>query len=667
MSKLIVLAGLMLSLSGTLACSDDDPPTALPPTATSSPTGTLPATTQATSIPSSSAIPTATATIVPTATAIPEENDSRPARAIAPLKVDDPQAFLSELSPGERSCLDDNDIGHEEIGQITRLTPGGSPDATAVIIGCLQDETVLRLFLTSLVGLTEPFSPETSSCIEEGLAPLDLRRLLVPSGTEDDPTNSLALGMIALNASVVCMNDDEWSTYAPRLGMQPEDRETTTCLFEELGGPAKLVEAMQAANLGEAEGFVSALEACGVETSPSTAAPDSVDQDGALIWKFTTGGWVLTAPVVVDGVVYVGSDDGSLYALAADTGEQLWSFATGDVIRSVPTVVDGTVYFGSNDNHLYALDAATGEELWRYETGDWVQYSPVVGNGKVYFPARGEYDRMVHAVDADTGEVVWVAEAPYPIDEGLAPTFHGDRVYAQGAEYGAFYVLDAASGEIAWQAEVGGYVESPPSVLDGVVYLTVINQAYAFEEATGELIWSVNTEEFPARDFPALVVDGIYYLAPSGYVYALDAATGERLWTYEAQELSTSPLVDDGVFYGASELAEYLFALDARTGEVVWTLSTEEFTSNALSVVDRVLYGQLSEGYVFAVDVTDGTDLPWQFETGGFHDVQYYAVRDGVVYAASPGNGVNALPAPTTDGTTRGTGPTPAATPMPSR
>ena len=328
------------------------------------------------------------------------------------------------------------------------------------------------------------------------------------------------------------------------------------------------------------------------------------------------------------------------------------------MIRSVPSVVDGAVHFGSNDNHIYALDAATGVELWRYDIGGWVQYSPVVNNGKVYFPARGEYDRTVHAVDAATGEPVWAAEPPYPIDERLTPTEHGNRVYAQGAEYGAFYALDAATGEIAWQAEVGGYVESTPTVLDGVVYLTVINQAYAFDEATGELIWSVNTEELPARDFPALVVDGIYYLTPSGYVYALDASTGEELWSYESYELSSASVVADGVLYGASRSAEYLFALDAITGEILWTTPTEDFPGYFPSVVDGVLYGQISEGFLFAVDTEDGTVIPWKFETGGFEDISHYVVSDGVVYAAGPGNGVNALTAPTRTAT-----PAPTAVP----
>ena len=639
MPKLILLVLALASLGAILACSRDEPAAA------------------ATAAPEATAKPTATAQ----PTAAPQKDEAGdvggdgstegmglPPNLLHPVAVDEPQAFLSGLSPGERFCLEEKGIDSEELSQTTGRSPGGSPEATLDIVNCLQDDTVLRLFLTTLVGQVEPFSRETSACIREGFVPIDMRGLLAPSIAGSTPENSLALAMVALNVSVVCMNDDEWATYSPRLGMQPEGRDGAACLLEGLGGPAKLVEAMQSASLGEVpEELARAVESCGAQTSPSTAPPGSGVPGLGSVWTFTTGGWVLMAPVVVDGAVYVGSDDGSLYAVDADSGEMLWSFATDDAVRSVPTVFDGTVYFGSNDNHLYAVDAATGEELWRYDTGDWVQYSPAVGNGMVYFPARSEWNRTVHALDAGTGEVVWVAEPPYPINERITPTVHGDRVYAQGADYGTFYALDAGTGEVAWQAEVGGYMESAPTVLDGVIYLTVINQAYAFDEATGELIWSVNTEEFPARDFQDLVVDGIYYLAPSDYVYGLDAATGEELWSYEAYELSAAPIVADGVLYGALELAEYLFALDALTGEELWTTPTEDFPRYSLSMADGVLYGQIYEDFLVAVDEEDGSILPWDFESAAFEEDHYYTVTDGVVYSACPYNSVCALAAPT--------------------
>ena len=189
-----------------------------------------------------------------------------PPDTLHPVAVDDPQAFLSRLSPREQSCLGDKGIGPQELLQMTGRSPGGSPETAADIVNCLLDDTVLRLFLTTLVGQIEPFSEATSSCIREGFVSIDVRGLLAPTIAFGSPANSLALSMAALNVSVVCMNDDEWATYAPRLGMQPQDKEGAACLFEELGGPAKVVEAMQSASLGEVPGeLIEAFEACGLE------------------------------------------------------------------------------------------------------------------------------------------------------------------------------------------------------------------------------------------------------------------------------------------------------------------------------------------------------------------------------------------------------------------
>ncbi|MDE2883570.1 MAG: hypothetical protein OXO53_00530, partial [Chloroflexota bacterium] len=133
-------------------------------------------------------------------------------------------------------CLGDKDIGPQELLQMTGRSPGGSQETAADIVNCLRDDTVLRLFLTTLVGQVDPFSEETSSCIREGFVPIDLRGLLAPAVAGFALENSLALGMTALNVSVVCMNNDEWDTYAPRLGLPPDFREGAACLFEEMGG-----------------------------------------------------------------------------------------------------------------------------------------------------------------------------------------------------------------------------------------------------------------------------------------------------------------------------------------------------------------------------------------------------------------------------------------------
>src|SRR3954452_20711184 len=58
-------------------------------------------------------------------------------------------------------------------------------------------------------------------------------------------------------------------------------------------------------------------------------------------WKFHTQGGVLSSPAVVNGVVYVGSEDGNLYAVDQESGALKWKFPTGSRVRSSPAVDGG--------------------------------------------------------------------------------------------------------------------------------------------------------------------------------------------------------------------------------------------------------------------------------------------------------------------------------------
>ena len=79
---------------------------------------------------------------------------------------------------------------------------------------------------------------------------------------------------------------------------------------------------------------------------------------GLLTWSFTTGSIVLSSPAVVNGIVYVGSEDNNTYALNATTGAKVWSFTTGSGVFSSPAVANSTVYVGSIDGDVYAIGNA---------------------------------------------------------------------------------------------------------------------------------------------------------------------------------------------------------------------------------------------------------------------------------------------------------------------
>jgi hypothetical protein len=114
---------------------------------------------------------------------------------------------------------------------------------------------------------------------------------------------------------------------------------------------------------------------------------------------------------VANGVVYIASNDGELFALNASTGAKLWTFTSGDLIGSSPAVANGIVYVGSTNT--YALNATTGAKLWTSNTG--ANSSPAVANGVVYVGAGsslGLVPGTVDALNASTGATLWSYSVP---------------------------------------------------------------------------------------------------------------------------------------------------------------------------------------------------------------------------------------------------------------
>lgn len=101
-------------------------------------------------------------------------------------------------------------------------------------------------------------------------------------------------------------------------------------------------------------------------------------------WRTPTDGAVRSSPAVSDEEVYVGSDDGYLYALDREDGSELWRYDAEARVRSSPVVTDDAVYFGDQQGGVHAVDLSSGDGLWSYETDDRVRSSPAVTEGDIY-------------------------------------------------------------------------------------------------------------------------------------------------------------------------------------------------------------------------------------------------------------------------------------------
>ncbi len=118
------------------------------------------------------------------------------------------------------------------------------------------------------------------------------------------------------------------------------------------------------------------------------AGPTAICLDeatGTELWAQNLNGWSTSTPAVHHGRVFIGSDDGNLYALDAGTGAYVWNFATGASIWSAPAVADHKVFVASLDHMIYALDETSGALVWRYDTSlSRMEGSPAVADGMVY-------------------------------------------------------------------------------------------------------------------------------------------------------------------------------------------------------------------------------------------------------------------------------------------
>ena len=198
---------------------------------------------------------------------------------IVPLPADNPQALLAELSQVELTCIAES--GDLQGSLTTIQAPElASPEEVQELLLCLRDGTVLRLFLSGLIGQTGPLSGETSACLRAGFTGVDLRSMMLAGAAGEEEGQVMADSMTAFLLAMSCLNEDEWEIAAPSMGMASTDRETLQCVMRELNGPAGVAAALQPADGGPPLAFFAAAVGCGmsaVDLASITAPPTTTN------------------------------------------------------------------------------------------------------------------------------------------------------------------------------------------------------------------------------------------------------------------------------------------------------------------------------------------------------------------------------------------------------
>ena len=350
---------------------------------------------------------------------------------------------------------------------------------------------------------------------------------------------------------------------------------------------------------------------CGQSLYFGSSADDHVycldTSTGQIRWSFCTEGPVRLAPTIAQEKVYVGSDDGCVYCLAAEDGHLLWKHRIGPADRRLPgngrmislwpvrcgvVVEDGTVYvcaglFPSQGAYLCAMRAEDGAEIWKRQVDISAQGYLVASSTRLFVPTGRTPPHIYERNDGSqvaafpgggqqrTGTPEGGGSFAVLVDEQL---FHG------GGEKGGIQVTDANSREkIVWSAGLRVVASGSLVYILGQDRLTALDREPYFEllrlqqkkkktPADEQRIAEVTADkrswlkwEVPCPNPHELILAGkTVFVGSEDRVVAYDAAEGQQSWSSDVEGKAYSLAVSDGrLFVGTDKGTIHCFETES--------------------------------------------------------------------------------------------------------
>ncbi len=309
-----------------------------------------------------------------------------------------------------------------------------------------------------------------------------------------------------------------------------------------------------------------------------------------LRWSFQAKDSIESSAAIAGSSVYVGSMDGSLYAVDLDTGKLRWRYATsGPVQESSPCVHNGIVYIGDLEGVFHAVDAATGKARWTFKAEGEIKSSPNCLGNRIYF---GSYDQNLYCLSADTGVRIWKFATEGPVH--CTPAIDKEHVYISGCDE-TFRAINAATGKQVYALELGSYTGASAAIREDRAYVgTFGNEVLCLDLVRRATQWTYSNaaRSFPYYSSAAITADLVVLGGRDKIVHCLQRSTGKEVWTFFTRaRVESSPLVTGNrVFVGSND--GLLYELDLISGKKVW-----DFTAGApLSASPAAVSGSLVIG-----------------------------------------------------------------------
>jgi alcohol dehydrogenase (cytochrome c) len=178
------------------------------------------------------------------------------------------------------------------------------------------------------------------------------------------------------------------------------------------------------------------------------------------------------------------------------------------------------------------------------------------------------------------------------------PGYHGDYSGRRHSELAQITPRNVHELSLAWafQSEQPASIKASPLLVDGIIYLTAIDNVWAVDARTGHPIWRYtyppNKGGTIGQRGVAMYHDSLYYLSPDAYLVCLNAKDGKQRWKVEVADsdkgywsTAAPVIVGNHVIVGvggdSDNIQGFLKSMDANTGAVQWEWDSTPPTGTA--------------------------------------------------------------------------------------
>jgi len=449
------------------------------------------------------------------------------------------------------------------------------------------------------------------------------------------------------------------------------------------------------------------------------------------VWIDSLGCNFISSPSIYKNILYIGGRDSCIYAINSDNGNVLWKTKTKGWVDASPLIYKGMLIIGSRDGTIYVFDAKTGAEISRLEAGLQLSSCIATSDGTIlsglgmphngfaaYSFSNAKWDKVPPKWKIDFNQITY-----------SSPALFGSNAFI-GSSNGKLYGINVAKKQIAWEIQTeGGVYLSTPAISDTTVYFAVGNSdknIYAIDATDGKLLWkssgkpyyglskksadlskklippylfrellrlspqdrirtaqnlnkaynlyipdilfhdkvklakikaSSNISDFYSygeikTSSVAVDKNNVYviqkelgYPAPKFTLLALDKYSGEEKWSFSEMRscmqigYCSSPVVTSNfIFFGWGE--GMIYCIETNSGKIIWydTLKGDIISSPAIA--NARLYVATSEGYIYSYKLLEtAPGLDFQTSTycypnparGNVSHIQIYLSKAGTI------------------------------------